>query len=109
MLFIEFRFFWFFLAVFSVYWTLRNNTARKLWLLVTSYAFYAAWNWKFLFLLMGSTVLDYVVGSMLSRTDNATKRRAWLIVSLCLNLGTLAFFKYCNFFITSASDFLGWL
>ncbi len=109
MLFVEFRFFWFFLAVFSVYWTLRDNSARKLWLLVCSYAFYAAWNWKFLFLLMASTALDYLVGSMLSRTDKPSSRRAWLMVSLCLNLGTLAFFKYCNFFISSASEFLAWL
>lgn len=109
MLFVEFRFFWFFLGVFSVYWTLRENSARKLWLLLCSYAFYAAWNWKFLFLLMGSTALDFLVGSMLSRTDKAAQRRAWLIMSLCVNLGTLAFFKYCNFFITSASEFLSWL
>lgn len=109
MLFVEFRFFWFFLAVFSVYWSLRENSARKAWLLVCSYAFYAAWNWKFLFLLMGSTALDYFVGSMLSRTDEPRARRRWLIMSLCVNLGTLAFFKYCNFFIASAADLLGWL
>ena len=59
MLFVEFRFFWFFLAVFSVYWSLRENRSRKIWLLVCSYIFYAAWNWKFLFLLMGSSALDY--------------------------------------------------
>ena len=52
MLFVEFRFFWFFLAVFCVYWSLRENRSRKIWLLLCSYVFYAAWNWKFLFLLM---------------------------------------------------------
>jgi alginate O-acetyltransferase complex protein AlgI len=109
MLFVEFRFFWFFLAVFSVYWSLRGNRSRKAWLLVCSYVFYAAWNWKFLFLLMGSTALDYVVGTMLTRTTDPVRRREWLIVSLCMNLGTLAFFKYCNFFITSAAALLGWL
>jgi alginate O-acetyltransferase complex protein AlgI len=109
MLFVEFRFFWFFLAVFCVYWSLRSNTARKAWLLVCSYAFYAAWNWKFLFLLIGSTTLDYFVGVMLTRTRNPRARRGWLIMSLCMNLGTLAFFKYCNFFISSAADFLAWL
>ena len=62
MLFVEFRFFWFFLAVFSVYWSLRENRSRKIWLLICSYFFYAAWNWKFLFLLMGSSALDYFVG-----------------------------------------------
>ena len=109
MLFVEFRFFWFFLVVFCVYWSLRENRSRKLWLLVCSYIFYAAWNWKFLFLLMGSSLLDYVVGMMLARSDNPRARRGWLMLSLGANLGTLAFFKYFNFFISSAATLLAWL
>jgi alginate O-acetyltransferase complex protein AlgI len=129
MLFVEFRFFWFFIAVFAVYWTLRDNRARKIWLLVVSYIFYAAWNWKFVFLLIASSLLDYFVGTMLARTPveaavpaagNAhaddtpastgnSKRRGWLILSLTANLGTIAFFKYCNFFIESAATLLAWL
>src|SRR6266850_906211 len=58
MLFVEFRFFWFFLAVFAVYWSLRENRSRKIWLLVCSYFFYACWNWKFLFLIIVSSGLD---------------------------------------------------
>ncbi len=46
MLFVEFRFFWFFLAVFAVYWSFRKNDSRKIWLLVCSYFFYACWNWS---------------------------------------------------------------
>src|SRR6266513_4459051 len=103
MSFVEFRFLWFFLVVLIVYWTMRNNTARKIWLLLCSYFFYAAWNWKFLFLLMGSSALDYFVGLMLARTKNPGARRGWLILSLCVNLGTIAFFKYYNFFVTSAA------
>ncbi len=109
MLFVEFRFFWFFLAVFCVYWSLRENRSRKIWLLVCSYIFYAAWNWKFLFLLMGSSALDYFVGKMLARTENPRARRGWLMLSLGANLGTLAFFKYFNFFISSAAGLLAWL
>jgi alginate O-acetyltransferase complex protein AlgI len=109
MLFVEFRFFWFFLAVFSVYWLLRENRSRKIWLLICSYSFYAAWNWKFLFLLMGSTALDYFVGTMLTRQTRPGARRGWLLLSLSVNLGTLALFKYCNFFIGSAASLLGWL
>src|SRR3954451_14946747 len=109
MLFVEFRFFWFFLAVFAVYWSLRENRSRKIWLLLCSYFFYACWNWKFLFLIMASTALDYFVGTMLSRTENPGKRRGWLIMSLCANLGTIAFFKYYNFFVTSAAAMLAWL
>jgi D-alanyl-lipoteichoic acid acyltransferase DltB (MBOAT superfamily) len=109
MLFVEFRFFWFFLAVFCVYWSLRENRSRKIWLLLCSYFFYAAWDWRFLFLLMGSSALDYFVGMMLARTENAVVRRRWLILSLCVNLGTIAVFKYCNFFISSAAVLLAWL
>src|SRR5436190_23878665 len=82
MLFVEFRFFWFFLAVFSVYWSLRDNRSRKIWLLLSSYFFYAAWDWRFLFLLMGSSALDYFVGMMLARTENPAARRRWLVLSL---------------------------
>jgi alginate O-acetyltransferase complex protein AlgI len=109
MLFVEFRFFWFFLAVFSVYWSLRENRSRKIWLLVCSYIFYAAWNWKFLFLLMGASALDYFVGIMLAQTENPRGRRGWLILSLCANLGTIAVFKYYNFFVSSAAVLLAWL
>ncbi|MDP9003166.1 MAG: MBOAT family protein [Verrucomicrobiota bacterium] len=109
MLFVEFRFFWFFLAVFAVYWWLRRNESRKIWLLICSYLFYAAWNWKFVFLLMASSLVDYIVGLRLTRSNTPESRRAWLIVSLCANLGTLAFFKYCNFFIASAATLLAWL
>ena len=109
MLFVEFRFFWFFLAVFAVYWSLRENRSRKIWLLLCSYFFYACWNWKFLFLIMASSALDYLVGTMLARTQDPRARRGWLILSLCANLGTIAFFKYYNFFVTSAAALLAWL
>jgi alginate O-acetyltransferase complex protein AlgI len=109
MLFVEFRFFWFFLAVFCIHWSLRENRSRKIWLLICSYVFYAAWNWKFLFLLIGSSALDYFVGLMLARTKNPRRRRGWLMLSLCANLGTLAFFKYFNFFASSAAELLAWL
>src|SRR6478736_2771959 len=91
MLFVEFRFFWFFLAVFSVYWSLRENRSRKIWLL------------------MWSSALDYFVGMMLARTENPRARRGWLILSLSANLGTIALFKYYNFFVTSAAATLAWL
>src|SRR3979490_486072 len=109
MLFVEFRFFWFFLAVFAVYWSLRENRSRKTWLLVCSYFFYACWNWKFLFLIMASSALDYLVGSMLARSENKPSRRGGLIPSLPANLGTIAFFKYYNFFVPSAAALLAWL
>lgn len=67
MIFTEFRFLAFFLIVFCVYWALQNHQYRKFWLLVCSYIFYAAWDWRFLSLMMISTVIDYSVGLMLFR------------------------------------------
>ena len=109
MSFVEFRFLWFFLLLFIVYWTMRDNTARKVWLLLCSYVFYAAWNWKFTFLLLGSTTVDYIVGRMLARCKSRGWRRLWIATSVGVNLGVLGFFKYFNFFVSSTSEFLAWL
>src|SRR4030095_14032623 len=104
MSFVEFRFLWFFLVVFIVYWAVRSNAARKVWLLICSLVFYAAWNWKFTFLVLGSTAVDYIVGLMLGRSKSPTSRRLWIATSVCVNLGVLVFFKYFNFFISSTSE-----
>src|SRR4029450_8623802 len=109
MSFVEFRFLWFFLVVFIVYWAVRSNAARKVWLLLCSYVFYAAWNWKFTFLVLGSQAGDYLGGLLLGRSKSPTSRRLWIATSVCVNLGVLGFFKYFNFFISSTSEFLAWL
>ena len=110
MIFTEFRFFIFFALVFGVYWSLRSNGWRKLWLLVCSYAFYMAWDWRFLSLIVGSTLVDYVVGLNLVKCEDQPKqKKMWLVVSLAVNLGALAFFKYANFFADSAVGLLAWL
>ncbi|MGD1864655.1 MAG: MBOAT family O-acyltransferase [Phormidesmis sp.] len=110
MIFTEFRFFLFFAVVFGVYWTLRPNSWRKAWILLCSYAFYGAWDWRFLSLIIGSTLVDYVVGLNLGKEGKTPKaRRGWLLLSLGVNLGALAFFKYANFFADSAVGLFGWL
>jgi alginate O-acetyltransferase complex protein AlgI len=108
MLFVEYRFFAFFLIVLAVYWSLRSDRRRKMWLLLCSYAFYAGWDWRFLGLIVVSTLVDFLVGLRLARPD-AVRRKAWLLLSLGVNLGLLAFFKYFNFFVESASDLLQFL
>ncbi len=131
MLFVEFRFLAFFLVVFSVYWSLRTNTARKWWLLGASHFFYACffigdpavfWDqlrhgqfakmpagWWFPAVLWASTTMDYVVGLGIGGASTEARRKAWVVVSLVVNLGVLCFFKYFNFFVTSAADFLAWI
>ncbi len=131
MLFVEFRFFVFFLFVLGVHWTLHSNTARKVFLLICSYFFYACffvgdplsfvakisagqWSqlppgWWFPFVLLGSTCMDFAVGLGLENSATEPKRRAWMFVSLAINLGVLCYFKYFNFFVGSAADFLRWI
>ena len=101
MLFVELRFFVFFLAIFGVYWMLRDNGRRKMWLLLCSYVFYGAWDWRFLSLIVISTMLDFVVGRKLGRYTDPRTRKLWLMASVMGNLGLLGAFKYFNFFAES--------
>lgn len=104
MLFTHGWFFVFFAVVFCVYWKLQDRQPQKRWLLACSYFFYACFDWRFLSLLMISTTVDYFVARWMQRTDVSKERRRWLIVSVVVNLGILAVFKYFNFFVDSAID-----
>jgi D-alanyl-lipoteichoic acid acyltransferase DltB (MBOAT superfamily) len=87
------------------------HRAQNVMLLAASYYFYGAWDWRFLSLLWGSTVIDYTCARAIARTEAAAKRRAWLLLSLAFNLGMLGFFKYFNFFAESLQDLFavfGW-
>lgn len=106
MIFTEFRFLGFFLLVFCMHWALRGERARKVWLLLCSYAFYAAWDWRFLGLILGSTLIDYLAGLRIADSSEAKTRKRWLQVSLLANLGILGFFKYCDFFLASTASLL---
>ncbi|MCP5120657.1 MAG: MBOAT family protein, partial [bacterium] len=68
MLFTQPVFLLFFAVVFAVAWLERSNGRRKLWLLVASYVFYAGWDWRFLGLIVLSTLVDYTAGLALLRT-----------------------------------------
>ncbi len=105
MLFTEFRFFIFFAIVFSVYWALRSNGWRKVWILTCSYGFYSLWDWRFVAILASSTLVSYVAGLNIAKSENSKAKRSWLLVGLLINLGALAFFKYANFFADSTVDF----
>ena len=78
---------------------------RNGFLLAASYFFYGYWDWRFLSLLLISTVVDFLVGRGLFRADNPRKRKRLLFLSLFVNLGLLASFKYFNFFIDSFAKF----
>jgi len=109
LIFTELRFLGFFVVALAVHWALRGSTARKAWLLVCSYAFYAAWRWEFLSLIVASTLVDYLVGCKLDTTEDRRSRKRWLLLSLTANLGLLGVFKYFNFFVESGVALAGWL
>lgn len=99
MLFTQPIFFVFFAIVLTVVWTSRQNHHRKAALLAASYVFYAAWDWRFLSLIVASTLVDYMAVNGMKQCRLETSRRRWLQLSLVFNLGMLGFFKYFNFFV----------
>lgn len=92
--------------VFIVYWYVIGNSlkAQNLFLVLASLLFYGWWDSRFLSLLLFSTVIDYGIGLLMGRCTTQRMRQFLLCVSLTVNLGVLAFFKYCNFFISSFND-----
>ncbi len=93
----------FFAVVWTAYWALPRRRLQNVLLLAASYAFYAWWDWRFMFLLAGSTVVDYfAVRRMEAVGDDEHRRRRWMVFSVAVNLTVLAFFKYFNFFSDSA-------
>jgi alginate O-acetyltransferase complex protein AlgI len=100
MLFDSFAFWPFFGACFVAILVLPHRAQNRV-LLVASYAFYAAWDWRFVGLLLVSTLVDYTVGRLLGVTDAPSRRRQLLSVSLFTNLGLLGYFKYAGFFAES--------
>jgi alginate O-acetyltransferase complex protein AlgI len=89
--------------VFFVYWFLTNRklALQNAFLLTASYFFYSCWDWRFLFLLMFSTLLDFFTGIKIAQNERRGKRLFWFWLSISVNLGFLGVFKYYNFFATS--------
>jgi D-alanyl-lipoteichoic acid acyltransferase DltB (MBOAT superfamily) len=82
---------------------LRAQRVRLLFLVGASYVFYAHWDYRFLFLIFGSSSVDYWLGRKIGAAHDPRHRRRWLIGTVVLNLGVLAIFKYLNFGIDTAT------
>jgi D-alanyl-lipoteichoic acid acyltransferase DltB (MBOAT superfamily) len=108
MLFNSFEFAIFLPIVFFLYWFVFNKNLRlqNILLLISGYVFYGWWDWRFLFLLILSSTVDYFVGIGLSNLNELKKRRIILFCSIFFNIGLLGFFKYFNFFVDSFSNLL---
>ncbi|MBK7036399.1 MAG: MBOAT family protein [Bacteroidetes bacterium] len=94
--------------VFILYWFVANRNLKfqNVLLLASSYFFYACWDWRFLFLLLFSTLLDYLSGLKIEKAKNKNHKKFWFYLSIIINLGFLGFFKYFNFFAESFGELL---
>ncbi len=96
-----------FLPLILIGWyTIRSLQVRLAFLTLASYVFYGWWDYRFVALMLGSTVLDYVCGRMIHRSENAVRRKWWLALSIVGNLTALGFFKYYGFFVESLQQVL---
>ena len=109
MLFNSSEFLIFLPTVFLIYWYLlrKKSKVQNFFLLVSSYFFYGWWDWRFLFLIILSTTVDYLVGLKISSSNENSKKKIFLWVSILFNICLLGFFKYYNFFIDSLVSLIG--
>ncbi len=101
MLFNSFEFALFFSVVFFIYWAIlsKNYKTQNLFLILSSYFFYSWWDWRFLSLIIFSSFSDFIIAHKIDKSTDKQKRIYYLKLSIILNIGLLAFFKYFNFFI----------
>lgn len=111
MLFNSLTFLIFFCLVFIVYWILSgvNYKWQNILLLVSSCIFYGWWNYRFLSLILLSSIVDFFSARIIFDSSNEKKRKAALIFSVLFNVGMLLYFKYLNFFLDSFNDILAFL
>ena len=91
-------------VVLTVYALLRGERAKNNWLLATSLVFYAWGEVEFIFLLLGSTLVNYYLGRWVDRHEEVGKRKVAVGVSVAFNVGLLAFFKYADFVVNTLNS-----
>src|SRR6185295_6592768 len=107
MLFPTITFAIFFMVVLPVSWLLMPRRRRwKLFMIAASYFFYGYWDWRFCFLLAGSTLANQLFARLIDRSEDERVRRRWLTVAVGFNLALLGFFKYYDFFASNATNTL---
>ena len=111
MLFNSIGFFIFLPIVYLLYWFVTKTSLKhkNILLLLASYFFYGCWDWRFLFLLIFSTSLDYFTGIKIADAASIRNKKFWLWLSIGINLGFLGVFKYYNFFMASFATAIGYL
>ena len=98
-------FFWFFAIFILFYGFVFLKQKPKVYLiLVGSLVFYGAWNYSFIPLLVGSGVADYFIAQAIYKASTQQRKKQWVTLSVVLNLGLLAVFKYADFVLNSVSE-----
>jgi len=101
--------FLFFPAIMALWWARRIGPRARLTLLtIASYVFYGYWDYRFVAVMLTSTVIDFISGERIDRSASRGARRLWLAVSLAGNLGLLGFFKYAGLFAESVNTVFRW-
>src|SRR5205809_4091846 len=98
--------FWAFFALVLLLYRWLPHRGQNWMLLVASYIFYGAWDWRFLSLILFSTFLDYRLAMLIEKQRDVRRRKVLLGISCCTSLGLLGFFKYFNFFSRELSNLL---
>ena len=108
MFFNSLQFAYFLPIVFLLYWFMPNKskTSQNYILIIASYYFYSCWDWRFLFLLLFSTLLVYFAALKIENSVSATSRKIWLWLTVIINLSFLGIFKYYDFFVSSFTDLI---
>ena len=99
MLFNSIEFLLFFPTFFILYWFVFNKNLRSqnILILLFSYIFYGFWDYRFLLLILISTIIDYFVGLNIPKQNKKNRKKILLYVSIFFNIGALCIFKYYNF------------
>src|SRR5215210_7812148 len=106
MLFTTHQYLFFFVLVFAAYWAMPWQRARVYLLLAASFFFYATWNEWLALLVTGTATLDFLLARGIEGAKTRRGKRALVLLSVGVNLGVLAYFKYANFFLDSLYDAL---
>jgi alginate O-acetyltransferase complex protein AlgI len=96
----------YFLPIFLALYFLARDKYRNALLLIASIVFYSWGAPLFIFVILGTTTLDFYLVRLMSNASTRFYKRLFLVLSLSLNVGLLFYFKYCNFFIGNVNAFL---
>lgn len=107
MVFSSITFLIYFLPLFLLAYHLVPNKYKNAVILISSIIFYSWGGPKFIFVILGTTFLDFFLVKTMSSQSDKKSKTLYLVLSLCLNLGLLAYFKYCNFFIENINSLFG--